>query len=62
MVIFETESAIFQFKLLDVKEILAHYSLEDQVQEATNILKILESSSNGTKKAPLKMKISPTSP
>ena len=53
-VIFETESAIFQFNLLDVKEILACHSSEDQIQEVTNILKILESSAKGTQKITIK--------
>ena len=53
-VIFETESAIFQFNLPDVKEILARHSFEDQVQEAAKILKILESSTKGTQKITIK--------
>ena len=53
-VIFETEIAIFQFNLLDVKKILACHSFEDQIEEVTNILKILESSAKGIKKIPIK--------
>lgn len=41
-IIFETESAIFQFNLPDVKEILACHSIEGQVQKAASILKNLE--------------------
>ena len=52
-VIFQTESVILQFNSLDVKNILACHSLEDQREEVTNILKILESSSNETKKIPI---------
>ena len=53
-IIFETESAIFQFNLFDVKEILVRHSFENQVQEATKILKILESSKKGTQKIIIK--------
>ena len=53
-VIFETESAIFQFDLLDVKEILACHSFEDQTEDVTNTLKILESSAKDIKNIPTK--------
>jgi hypothetical protein len=52
-VIFETETAIFQFNLLDVKKILARYSFQEQAQDAAHILKILGSSSNDIKKIPI---------
>jgi hypothetical protein len=52
--IFETESAIFQFNLPAVKEILAFHSSEDQTKEVANILKILESLPKGTQKITIK--------
>ena len=52
-VIFETESAIFQFNLADVKKILARHSSEDQTEEATYILQILESAAIDIEKIPI---------
>jgi hypothetical protein len=51
-VIFETESAIFQFNLPDVKEILVCHSIEGQVQKAATILKNLETA-KGAGKIPI---------
>jgi hypothetical protein len=53
-VIFETETAIFQFNLHDVTEILAHQSSEDQTEEPKKIMKILESSEKGIQKTCIK--------
>lgn len=41
--IFETDNAIFSFALPDVLNLLSSYSSEHQVEEATDLLKILKS-------------------
>jgi hypothetical protein len=41
--IFETDDAIFSFALPDVLNLLSNYSSEHQVEEATELLKILRS-------------------
>ena len=52
-VIFETDNAIFSFDLADVQDLLSCYSSEHQVEEATDLLRFLESSSEDPKKIPI---------
>ena len=51
-VIFETDNAIFSFDLADVQDLLSYYSSEHQVEEATDLLKVLESMPGDIRKAP----------
>ena len=51
-VIFETDNAIFSFDLADVQDLLSCYSSEHQVEEATDLLKVLESMPGAIRKAP----------
>ena len=51
--IFETDTANFQFDLPNVKEIPARHSLVDQGGEAKKILEILTSAEKGNEKVPI---------
>ncbi|MFH0786183.1 MAG: hypothetical protein V2B13_01065 [Pseudomonadota bacterium] len=51
-VIFEVGNGIFSFNLPDVKHFLACYSSEHQVEEATDLLKVLELESGDARKVP----------
>ena len=51
-VIFETDNAIFSFDLADVQDLLSCYSSEHQVEEATDLLKVLESMPGDIRKVP----------
>jgi hypothetical protein len=50
--IFETDNAIFSFALPDVLNLLSGYSSEHEVEEATELLKILGSMPGNLRKVP----------
>ena len=50
--IFETDNAIFSFALPDVLNLLSSYSSEHQVEEATDLLKILKSTPGDLREVP----------
>jgi hypothetical protein len=51
-VIFEPDNAIFSFDLAEVIDLLSGYSSEHQVEEATDLLKVLESMIGDIRKVP----------
>jgi len=51
-VIFETDNAIFSFDLPDVLKLLSSYSSEHQIEEATDLLKILKSTPGDLREVP----------